>query len=95
MNKRIKKKMQKSLNYRIKTGKLRLTPGDTVIVKVDTMEEDLNLIYIMFNTIDEFAKSHGCDCLLTAKWVDVDLLDEDQINWMKEVISKWEDKNKR
>lgn len=95
MNKRIKKKIQKSLNYRVKTGKLRLTPGDTVIVKVDTMEEDFNLICIMFNTIDEFAKSHGCDCLLTAKEVDVNLLSEREINRMKEVISKWEDKNRR
>lgn len=95
MNKRIKKKMQKSLNYRIKTGKLHLTSGDTVIVKVDTMEEDYNLICIMFNTINEFVKSHGCDCLLTAKWVDVDLLSEREINRMKEVISEWEGKNKR
>lgn len=95
MNKRIRKKIQKSLNYRVKTGKLCLTPGDTVIVKVDTMEEDYDLIRIMFNTINDFAKSHSCDCLLTAKEVDVDLLDEEQINWMKEVISKWEDKNKR
>ena len=94
MNKRIKKKIQKSLNYRIKTGKLRLTPGDTVIIKVDTMEEDYNLICIMFSIIDEFAKSHGCDCLLTAKEVDIDLLNKEQINQMKEIISKWEDKNK-
>lgn len=90
MNKRIRKKTQKSLNHRIKTGKLRLTPGDTVIVKVDTMEEDYDLIRIMFDTINEFAKSHGCDCLLTAKWVDIDLLNEEQINWMKEIINKWE-----
>ena len=95
MNKRIKKKIQKSLNYRVKTEKLRLTPGDTVIVKVDTMKEDLNLICIMFNTIDEFAKSHGCDCLLTTKELDIDLLDEVQINGMKEVISKWESKKGR
>lgn len=94
MNKRIKKKIQKSLNHRIKTGKLRLTPGDTVIIKVDTMEEDYNLICIMFNIIDEFAKSHECDCLLTAKEVDIGLLNEEQINQMKEIISKWEDKNK-
>lgn len=94
MNKRIKKKIQKSLNHRIKTGKLRLTPGDTVIIKVDTMEEDYNLICIMFNIIDEFAKSHGCDCLLTAKEVDIGLLNEEQINQMKEIISKWENKNK-
>lgn len=95
MNKRIRKKIQKSLNYRVKTGKLHLTPGDTVIVKVDTMEENYDLIRIMFDTINDFAKSHGCDCLLTAKEVEVDLLDEDQINWMKEVTSKWEDKNRR
>lgn len=94
MNKRIRKKTQKSLNHRIKTGKLRLTPGDTVIVKVDTMEEDYDLIRIMFDTINEFAKSHGCDCLLTAKWVDIDLLSEEQINWMKEIINKWETTNK-
>lgn len=94
MNKRIKKKIQKSLNHRIKTEKLRLTPGDTVIVKVDTMEEDYDLICIMFNTINEFAKSHGCDCLLTAKEVDIDLLDEEQINGMKEIISKWENKER-
>lgn len=94
MNKRIKKKIQKSLNYRIKTEKLRLTPGDTVIVKVDTTKEDLNLICIRFNAIDEFVKSHGCDCLLMEKEVDIDLLDERQINHMKEVISKWEDKER-
>lgn len=94
MNKRIKKKIQKSLNHRIKTGKLRLTPGDTVIIKVDTMEEDYNLICIMFDTINEFAKSHGCDCLLIAKEVDIDLLNEEQINRMKEITSEWEDKNK-
>lgn len=95
MNKRIKKKIQKSLNHRIKTGKLHLTPGDTVIIKVDTMEEDYNLIRIMFDTINEFAKSHGCDCLLTTKEIDIGLLDEEQINGMKEVISKWESKKKR
>lgn len=94
MNRRIQKKIQKSLNHRIKTGKLRLTPGDTVIVKVDTMEEDYDLVRIMFDTINEFAKSHGCDCLLTAKWVDIDSLNEKQINWMKEIINRWETVNK-
>ena len=94
MNKRIKKKIQKSLNYRIKTEKLRLTPGDTVVIKIDTMEEDYGLICIMFDAINEFAKSRGCDCLLTAKWVDIDLLGEEQINRMKEIISKWENKKK-
>jgi hypothetical protein len=48
----------------------------------------------MFSIIDEFAKSHGCDCLLTAKEVDISLLNEEQINRMKEIISEWEDKNK-
>ena len=95
MNKRIKKKIQKSLNHRVKTGKLRLTPGDTVIVKVDTMEEDYELICIMFDICNKFAESHGCDCLLTAKEVDINLLDEEQINGMKEVISKWESKKGR
>lgn len=93
MTKRIQKKIQKSLKSRIKTGKLRLTQGDTVIVKVDTMEEDYDFIRIIFDTINEFAKSHGCDCLLTEKWIDIDLLNKEQINWMKEIISKWEDKN--
>lgn len=94
MNKRIKKKIQKSLNYRVKTGKLHLTPGDTVIVKVDTMEEDYDLIRIMFDAINNFAESHGCDCLLMAKEIDIDLLSEMEINGMKEVISKWENKER-
>lgn len=94
MNKRIQKKVQKSLNYRIKTGKLRLEPGDTVLVKVDTMEEDYDLIRIMFETINDFAKSHGCDCLLTAKEVDVDTLNEDQIQWLRDILNKWDETHK-
>ena len=94
MNKRIKKKIQKSLNYRVKTEKLRLTPGDTVIVKVDTMKEDYGLICIMFDICNKFAESHGCDCLLTTKEIDIDLLDEEQINGMKKFISEWEEKDK-
>lgn len=90
MNKRIRKKIQKSLNYRVKTGKLRLKPGDTVLVKVDTMKEDYDLIRIMFEAINDFAKSHGCDCLLTAKEVDIDLLTSDQIQWLRDIIAKWE-----
>lgn len=93
MNKRIQKKVQKNLNYRIKTGKLRLESGDTVIVKVDTMKEDYDLIRIMFETISDFAKSHGCDCLLTAKEVDINLLTSDQIQWLKDTIAKWEAAN--
>jgi hypothetical protein len=58
------------------------------------MEEDYDLVRIMFDTINDLVKSHGCDCLLTAKWVDIDLLSEKQINWMKEIISKWETANK-
>lgn len=94
MNKRIKKKIQKSLNYRVKTGKLYLTPGDTVIVKVDTMGEDYDLLCITFDAINNFAESHGCDCLLMTKEVDIDLLSEMEINGMKEVISKWENKER-
>lgn len=94
MNKRIKKKIQKSLNYRVKTGKLHLTPGDTIIVKVDTMGEDYDLLCITFDAINNFAESHGCDCLLMTKEVDIDLLSEMEINGMKEVISKWENKER-
>lgn len=94
MNKRIKKKIQKSLNYRVKTGKLHLTPGDTVIVKVDTMGEDYDLLCITFDAINNLAESHGCDCLLMTKEVDIDLLSEMEINGMKEVISKWENKER-
>lgn len=90
MNKRIQKKVQKNFNYRIKTGKLRLESGDTVIVKVDTMKENYDLIRIMFETISEFAKDHGCDCLLTAKEVDINLLTSDQIQRFRDIIAKWE-----
>ena len=93
MNKRIQKKVQKSLKNRIKTKKLRVEPGDTVAIQIDMERECLSDIYAIFNTIKKFFEERGCSCLMTDKHIDIDILNEKSIQELRNIIAKWEAKH--
>ena len=90
MNKRIQKKVQKSLKNRIKTKKLRVEPGDTVIIQIDMERECLSDAYAIFSIIKKFFEERGYSCLMTDKHIDISIFNKENIQFLKDVIAKWE-----
>lgn len=89
MNKRLRKKVEKQIKNKVK--KMHFIPSDTIIVRVDTDTYDLCDMYELFNTINKMAKARDCNCWLIPISVDIERLDEDEIEKLKEIVSKWEE----
>lgn len=90
MNKRIQKKVQKSLKNRIKTKKLHVEPNDTIVVNIDFGKECFSDIYNLFNAIKEFFDKYDCKCVMLDKHIDINILDKEYIQSLKDIIAEWE-----
>lgn len=94
MNKRIKKKIEKSLKNRLRTKSLTVHNGDIILLQSNMTDYNPNEMYDMFCTVSNFFKKYGCDILFMHNEFDISKLDDKTVEVLEDAIKIYkENKN--